>query len=287
MTRGSSEFEMTLTFPIRSDKLSMSVSATSHLASVRSEFQQIDVYETDVFGRVLLLDGHVQLAEFDERAYHEALVWIPLLNVPDPKSALVVGGGDGGVIRELCKHPALERIDMVEIDSEVVRVSREFLPAVSDGAFEDPRVQLHIADAFEFVRNAKQSYDLIVIDCTDVYEEEDGELSERLFTTEFYQDVLARLSPNGMAVTQGDNPVFCPYSLEEISTLFGSVFPNIGSYWALVPSFGGVSAFCWGSRSTNLAADIPSIWPSVGLQYLHPTTYRFAQSELPFARLSQ
>ena len=273
---------MTLTFPIRSDKLTMSVAASAHLASVRSRFQQIDVYDTEVFGRVLLLDGHVQLAEFDERAYHESLVWIPLINLESPKSALVVGGGDGGVIRELCKHSGLVQIDMVEIDDEVVRVCREFLPAVSGGAFDDPRVRLHIDDAFEFVRCSTVTYDLVIVDCTDVYEEEDGELSERLFTQEFYSDVARRLTPGGMVVTQGDNPVFCPYSLEEISSLFGSVFPRTGTYWASVPSFGGCSGFCWGSKGRAVEPQREFRFDDVSLAYLNHATYQTSLSKLPF-----
>src|SRR4028118_382960 len=98
---------MHLTFPIRSDKLSMNVFVRDHVAHVKTEFQTIDIYDTDVFGRVLFLDGHVQLAEFDEHAYHESLVHIPMLSMPEPRRALVVGGGDGGVLRELVKHKSL------------------------------------------------------------------------------------------------------------------------------------------------------------------------------------
>lgn len=269
---------MTLTFPIRSDKLSMSVHATSHLADVKTEFQKIDVYDTEVFGRVLMLDGHIQLTTFDERAYHEALVHVCLLNVRDPRKALVVGGGDGGVLRELCRYPSLSQIDMVEIDVEVVNVSKRHLPEVSGGAFDDPRVNLHIADAFEFVRSSTDTYDLIVVDCTDVYEEEEGELSERLFTDEFYRDVHARLSPDGFAVTQADNLVFCPYSLEEITAMFGRVFEQVGTYWAIVPSFGGFSGFCWGSKGPNIARTLaPDHFPS-DLTVLDEQQYRLALS---------
>jgi len=273
---------MILTFPIRSDKLTMSVMATAHLASVRSDFQQIDVYDTEVFGRVLMLDGHIQLTTFDERAYHESLVHVPMLNVAEPKSALVVGGGDGGVIRELCRYPSLEHIDMVEIDAEVVRISLEFLTEVSGGAFDDPRVSLHLADAFEFVRSSTRSYDLIVVDCTDVYEEEVGELSERLFTDEFYKDVLARLSPSGFVVTQADNPVFCPYSMAEIKDMYSRIFSNTGSYWAMVPSFGGFSGFCWGSKGAEIAGSCPNHSIVRGLSYIQASRYQQALSQLPW-----
>lgn len=270
---------MTLTFPIRSDKLSMNVLTTAHLLHRETPFQTIDIYDTEVFGRALLLDGHIQLTEFDERAYHEALVQIPLHSIPNPQAALVVGGGDGGVIRELCRF-GVPHIDMVEIDSGVVEASREHLPFLSDGAFDDPRVHLHIADAFPFVKNAERRYDLIVIDATDVYEEEEGELSEMLFTSEFYRDCLNALTEGGMVVTQADNLVFCGYSLDAILEEFGKVFPTTGSYQALVPSFGGYSGYAYGSRGTTLRPD----WPAskVDLAYLNETTYRLALTPLRF-----
>jgi spermidine synthase len=270
-----------LTFPIRSDKLSMNVEATEHLASVQSPFQQIDVYDTPVFGRVLLLDGHVQLTEFDEHAYHEALVWVPLLNVPEPRTALVVGGGDGGVLRELCKHPGIERIEMVEIDEQVVHVCREWLPNVSGGAFDDPRVNLRIDDAFPYTESATGPYSLIVLDSTDVYEDEQGELSEMLFTEEFYTNLRRLLSDDGFVVTQVDNPVFCPYSLRTVADRFSNVFRSSGNYWSLVPSFGGFSAFCWGSKGQSIGDVRDNDFERIGLKYLGPLTYRLGLEPVP------
>src|SRR3954469_12736883 len=142
--------DLVLDFPIRSDKLRMSVRASELLCRYQSNFQAIDIYQTEVFGKVLMLDGHIQLTEFDERAYHESLVQIPLMSIDQPKTALVVGGGDGGVLRELCKHPSIEHIDMVEIDAEVIEAGRRFMPELSDGAFDDPRVNLLIQVAFPF-----------------------------------------------------------------------------------------------------------------------------------------
>lgn len=273
---------MRLTFPIRSDKLEMSVLARDHLVHRRTEFQTIDIYDTDVFGRVLLLDGHVQLAEFDEAAYHESLVHIPLLSIANPRAALVVGGGDGGALRELVKIDSLERIDMVEIDGDVVEVCREHLPMISAGAFDDPRVHLHIADAFPFVKASQDRYDLIILDSTDVYEETSGSLSEQLFTEAFYRDCRRLLSPRGMVVTQADNPIFCPYSLAEIGKSFASVFPTWGSYTALVPSFGGMSEFVWGSVGGRLAPDFRS--PGFELVYLDAATYAFSRALVSFHR---
>lgn len=259
----------------------MTVEVQEHLASVQSPFQKIDVYDSEVFGKMLLLDGHIQLTTFDERAYHESLVWVPLLNITQPKRALVVGGGDGGVLREICRCQSIEAIDMVEIDQAVVEVSKQHLPTVSAGAFDDPRVNLVVGDAFEYCKGEHEPYDLVVVDCTDVYEDEEGELSEMLFTSAFYADVLRLLKPDGFVVTQADNPVFCPYSRDEVLGLFGQVFPVTGSYWGLVPSFGGVSAYVWGSRQATVRpeSEVPS---GMGLVYLNDANYSSALLPLVF-----
>ncbi|HRF59551.1 MAG TPA: hypothetical protein PLH94_06490 [Fimbriimonadaceae bacterium] len=271
-------------YPIRSDKLSTRVGVRAVIHESQTEFQQITILDTEVFGRMLLLDGHIQLTEFDERAYHEALVQIPLLNVPRPRRALVVGGGDGGVLREICRHASIEHVDIVEIDVGVIDACRTHLPNLSNGAFGDPRVDLHIGDAFAFVQADREPYDLIVVDCTDVYEDEEGGLSEMLFTEGFYQDCRRLLSSDGFLVSQADNLVFCPYSLEAIRNAFGSVFPGVGSYQALVPSFGGFSGYCWASQGP----DVATTWSTVPnpaafeLRYLNAATYALAFHELRF-----
>ena len=259
----------------------MNVLATDHLHHEVTPFQTIDIYQTEVFGKVLLLDGHIQLTEFDEKAYHESLVHIPLLNLPNATAALVVGGGDGGVIRELCKA-GIGQIDMVEIDNGVVEASKKHLPFLSNGAFEDSRVNLLIEDAFGFVKNQNSKYDLIVVDSTDTYEDEDENLSEALFTTKFYTDCKEALKPGGIVITQADNPVFCPYSLIEIKKSFSAVFDTVGNYTSLVPSFGGYSAFCYGSSGKILADTMPNIDPG-RFAYLTKTTYALAFSTLNFS----
>lgn len=257
----------------------MTVKVTETLCHRKTDFQTIDILQTDAFGRILLLDEHIQLAELDEHAYHEALVHIPLLSVAKRKRALVVGGGDGGVLRELVKHPTMEQIDMVDIDGGVVEESRRHLPFVSDCAFDDPRVNLTIGDAFPFVKQDRPAYDLIIVDATDTYEEEDGEISAALFTDEFYADCKRLLAPGGFVVTQADNLLFCPYSLDEIMANFGRTFAHVGSYWAMVPSFGGYSGYCWAGQQPL----VPN-WhqPEFSCKYLSELTYRMAFQPLPF-----
>ena len=269
-----------LYIPVRSDKLGLQVEVLDTVFSAVSEFQRVEVVETATLGRVLLLDGHVQLSELDEHAYHESLVHIPAMSVPALSRALVVGGGDGGVVRELCRHSTVERIDMVEIDATVIEASREAMPSVSGGAFDDPRVHLYIEDAFAFVKQAGEKYDLVVVDCTDTYEEEEGELSESLFTREFYDDLRRVLSPGGFVVSQADNLVFCPYSTRDAVRRFSEVFASVGTYWCIVPSFGGFSGFVWGCDAGSLSTTVGDA--PAGLRYLDATTYALAMRPVPF-----
>ena len=257
----------------------MSFSVIRELCNIQTEFQNVTILETDVFGKALLLDGHIQLTDFDEAAYHECLVQIPAMNLPNFKRALVIGGGDGGVIREICRHSTVTHVDMVEIDRGVVDACSQWMPNLNAGAFEDPRVHLHITDAFPFVKNATETYDLIVVDSTDTYEEEEGEISEMLWTKEFYQDLSRLLAPEGIVVTQADNHVFCPYSSEEVLDLFRHAFPNSGFYFGLVPSFGGYSGFVWGSKDNQLEIDLT---PPQGCAYLNNITYQLAFTNLKF-----
>ncbi|MBS1721067.1 MAG: polyamine aminopropyltransferase [Armatimonadetes bacterium] len=273
--------EKFFTFPIRGEKLSMTVEVENWVHTRQTEFQRIDILDTLAFGRILLLDGHIQLATLDEFAYHEALVQMPMLSMAAPKRALVIGGGDGGVLRELVRHSSLTHIDMVEIDAGVVEASKEFLPTLSAGAFDDPRVHLHIADAFPFVKSITEPYDLIVADSTDVYEGEDGNLSEMLFTQGFYEDCKRALSKDGFLVTQADNIVFCPYSVESILELFGKVFPKVGHYAGMVPSFGGYSGYAWASHGATIRPDLERA-KSLGLRYLNPATIGLAEANWPF-----
>ncbi|MBI1757126.1 MAG: spermidine synthase [Fimbriimonas ginsengisoli] len=269
-----------LNFPIRGDKLSMSVEVRSQIARLQTPFQTIEIVDTPVLGTLLLLDGHIQLSTLDEHAYHESLVQIPMATLPEARRALVVGGGDGGALRELCRHSGLETIDLVEIDRGVIDLCRRHMPELSAGAFDDPRVAVHCEDAFGFMKLPRELYDLIVLDVTDVYEGEDGALSERLFTGEFHDACARALAPGGLLVTQADNLVFCPYSLEAILDILRGVFPKTGAYQALVPSFGGYSGFAWAGHRRQLSSQCPGSLD--GLRYLTPTTWALAFEPLPF-----
>ncbi|MCW5944141.1 MAG: polyamine aminopropyltransferase [Fimbriimonadaceae bacterium] len=238
-----------VTMPIRSDKLTVTMKVHKVVHQLQTDYQELTILDTEVFGRALLLDGHIQLTEFDERAYHECLVQIPLLSLIEPRSALIIGGGDGGVLREIARHGSIERIDMVEIDAGVIDACREHLPFLNAGAFDDPRLNLTIGDAFSYVMAATGAYDLIVVDATDRYEDETGALSENLFSKAFYADLLRLLTDGGFVVSQADNNVICPEMTQAALSEFAAVYPRSGFYQGLVPSFGGYSGFIWGAKS--------------------------------------
>jgi spermidine synthase len=164
--------------------------------SGRSRFQQVDIFDTREYGRVLALDGLVQLSTKHEFVYHEMLVHPALFYAPGPKNALIIGGGDGGALRELVKHP-LQEILMVDMDQEVVDLSKKYLPSLSNSAFKDRRVTLVHEDAFPILSKYKNSFDIIISDCTDSYGPSKG-----LWSRRFYGFILRALTPKGVASFQ-------------------------------------------------------------------------------------
>ena len=158
----------------------LSIRVDKQLYSGQSEFQRIDVFDSQEFGRFLTLDGYMMLTEKDEFIYHEMMVHIPMAVHPNVKDVLVIGGGDGGVVRELCRYPEIEHIDLVEIDPQVVEVCRRYLPFTTC-CLDDPRVSIHYEDGLRYVRTPVEQYDLIIVDSTDPFGPGEG-----LFTREFY-----------------------------------------------------------------------------------------------------
>ena len=166
-----------------------------------SPFQQIDIFDTPDFGRLFTLDGIVMLTEKDEFIYHDMIVHVPMATNPDIKKVLVIGGGDGGTVRELCRYKSVEKIDMVEIDEMVVTAAKKYLPFTSC-SYDDPRVTLRFEDGLKFIRSVENEYDLIIVDSTDPIGPGEG-----LFTKEFYGNCERALRENGILVNQHE----CPY----------------------------------------------------------------------------
>nr|WP_300129525.1 polyamine aminopropyltransferase [uncultured Butyricicoccus sp.] len=181
----------------------LSIRVDRQLYSGQSEFQRIDVFESPEFGRFLTLDGYMMLTEKDEFIYHEMIVHVPMAVHPHVQNVLVIGAGDGGVIRELTRYPDIEHIDMVEIDPEVVSVCRKFLPKTAGSWLDDPRVSIHYEDGLKFIRRRENAYDLIIVDSTDPFGPGEG-----LFTREFYGNCYKALRDDGIMVNQHESPFY-------------------------------------------------------------------------------
>lgn len=209
----------------------------------KTPYWDLSIFENKIFGRVLALDGIIQLTENDEYAYHEMMVHVPLLAHPNPKSVLIVGGGDGGILRETLKHKNLETIIQVEIDETVIDLSKKHFPKVSDGAYENPRERLVIQDAAKFVKETQERFDCIIVDSNDP----EGP-AKVLFTEEFYGDCKKILKSGGILVNQNGVPFLQKQEMALTAKARGPHFKNVTFYLTSVPTYvGGLMALGWAS----------------------------------------
>ncbi|MEQ8246590.1 MAG: polyamine aminopropyltransferase [Alphaproteobacteria bacterium] len=214
-----------------------------------TDFQHVEIFENEALGRVMALDGIVQTTEADEFVYHEMLVHVAAFALGDMRNVLIVGGGDGGALREVLRHP-VERATMVDIDGQVVALSKEFLPRLSAGAFDDARANVIVGDGVGFVNETTEKYDLVIVDSTDPVGPGEG-----LFTRAFYQRCESILAPRGVVVTQNGVPFLQADELRRTSQRFDGVFEHHGFYVIAVPTYyGGFMALGWGSNGLDLAA---------------------------------
>ncbi|WP_196140340.1 polyamine aminopropyltransferase [Aliikangiella sp. G2MR2-5] len=214
----------------------------------RTEHQHLIIFKNEQFGNVMALDGVVQTTEKDEFIYHEMLTHVPMFAHGDAKRVLIIGGGDGGILREVLRHPGVEHVTMVEIDAAVVDMCKQYFPGHSDGAFDDPRVNLVIADGVDFVVNNQDKFDVIISDSTDP--EGPGEV---LFTSRFYQGCKDALNQGGILATQNG---VCFMQLDEVITTFNrfnGIFTDRWFYAAPVPTYvGGIMTLSWGTDNPEL-----------------------------------
>ena len=187
---------------LHTPNVKFSIKVDRQLYAGRSEFQRIDIFDSKEFGRFLTLDGYMMLTEKDEFIYHEMITHVPLCVNPDTRDVLVIGGGDGGTVRELVRYPGIRHIDLVEIDELVVEVCRKYLPQTA-GCLSDKRVAIHYEDGLKFVRHAKDAYDLIIVDSTDPFGPGEG-----LFTREFYGNCYKALREDGILINQHESPFY-------------------------------------------------------------------------------
>lgn len=212
----------------------------------KSKFQEIMVFENPYFGRVLVLDGVVQLTERDEFIYHEMLTHVVMHAHPEANNVAVIGGGDGGAVREVLKHDCVKKLYFVEIDEEVINVSKRFFPSVSS-AIDDPRVEIRCMDGAEFIKDMKNSLDVIIVDSTDIIG-----FAKSLFTVEFFKSVRDALTENGIFVTLSESLIFHKELVYEVQSSMKLIFPIVDLYTASIATYAGNWwSFSVGSKSLD------------------------------------
>ncbi len=242
----------------------LSIKVDKQLYSSTSRFQRIDIFESLEFGRFLALDGFMMLTEKDEFIYHEMITHVPMAVNPDIKKILVIGAGDGGVLRELVKYATIETIDVAEIDEEVVNVCKKFLPNTACG-FDDERVHIYYQDGMKFIRRHVGEYDLIIVDSTDPFGPGEG-----LFTKEFYGNCYNALKEDGIMVNQHESPFYeeDAAAMKRAHKRIYDSFPVSKIYQAFIPTYpSGHWLFGFASKKYHPIRDMnESRWESFGIK---------------------
>ncbi len=213
-----------------SDNLQLSFRVKDQLLSIKTDYQRIDLFDTYDFGKLLSIDGTVQLTERDEYIYHEMITMLPYYFNTKPETALIIGGGDGGAAKRLLKLN-FKNIVNAEIDRNVVEVSRKYFPEISS-SFDDKRVKLIIGDGIKYIKNSNEKFDRIIIDSTDPVGPAEG-----LFSKEFYNDIKNHLTDGGIAVTQSGSPYYQEKALSLAYKGLSGVFSNVKTYLAFIPTY--------------------------------------------------
>lgn len=244
-----------------------SIQVDRQLFCGQSEFQRIDVFDSREFGRFLTLDGYMMLTEKDEFIYHEMITHVPMSVHPCAKRILVIGAGDGGVIRELTRFPEVEHIDLVEIDELVVEVCKKYLPKTAC-CLDDERVHMHFEDGLKFIRHCEDIYDLIIVDSTDPFGPGEG-----LFTKEFYGNCYKALKEDGIMVNQHESPFYLEdaQAMQRAHKRIVESFPISRVYQAHIPTYpSGHWLFGFASKKYHPVRDHNAVkWNAMGL----PTKY--------------
>ena len=241
-----------------------SIKVDKQLVSVKSDFQRIDIFESQEFGRFLTLDGFMMLTEKDEFIYHEMITHIPMAVNPKAKKILVIGAGDGGTVRELVKYEHIERIDMVEIDKMVVHICCEYLPKTAN-KLDDKRVHIYYEDGLKFVRSKANEYDIVIVDSTDPFGP-----GEDLFTREFYGNCFNALKEDGILVNQHESPYYeaDAKATARANKQLRAVFPFATVYQLHIPTYpSGHWLFGFASKKYNPVENLKADeWNKFGIE---------------------
>lgn len=243
---------------------------TTKLADVHSPYQHIEVYQTEFFGKVLVLDGIIQLTEMDNMGYHEMITHVPMLSVDNPKRVLIVGGGDGGSLQQVLRYQFVEEAVVCELDQRVVDLSRQYFDFFGD-PWTDPRANLVVQDAFEYLKHQVGSFDVIISDTTDPIG-----MAERLFSEEFYHLMVQALTPGGAITTQCEQMFFDSGLITQIYRFAGKLARHPAYYHALIPTYpGGGIGFMYIS-DTHWRQGLDRPYPPGEMKYLNPAVHQAA-----------
>ena len=250
-----------------------------YIYSGKTAYQDVEIIETDFFGRCLVLDGKIQSAEYDEFIYHESLVHPAMIAHPEPRDVIVLGGGEGGALREILKYKSVHELLMVDIDREVVSLCEKYLPEWNGGAFKDPRTELLFMDARKYMENNDKKWDVIIIDITEPLDDSPAYL---LFTREFYQLLAQRLKKNGVIALQAGN--LNPRLLQCHGAIYNTLkmaFSHVDSYGVYIPSYDTVWGFLFASQEGVIRDKSPEIIDNIiaqrtigDLEYYDGLTHR-------------
>jgi len=244
-----------------------------------TEHQRLKVFQNGTFGRVLTLDDVVQTTEGDNFVYHEMLTHVPILAHGAARHVCIIGGGDGGMAREVLRHQSVKKVTMVEIDGGVVEFSKQYLPTLSQGAFDDPRLNLVIADGADFIRTTEGGFDVIIVDSTDPIGP-----GEVLFSDTFYGHAKRALTPGGIIVTQNGVPFMQGDELTNTMRAFQALFADASCYLATVPTYaGGPMAFGWGTDGDARQTPLATLQDRLAASGLTPDYYTPEVHQAAFA----
>lgn len=249
------------------DYIKISLSSKKTFYQSRSVFQKIQVLQNPRFGKFLTLDGAVQTTEGDEFIYHEIMVHPAMFLHPNPKNILVIGGGDGGILREALKHP-IRNAYLVEIDKKVIDLCKKYIPKISKGSFSNKKVKIIIDDGAKFVRNTKNKFDIVIVDSSDPIGP-----ARVLFTRRFYSAIKNILTPKGIMVRQSGSSFLQTQELKENYKFLKKTFPTTHVFLAAIPTYiGGFFTFLMASKQKNLTNPSKRTINNSRFKKLHPKT---------------
>lgn len=262
----------------QTDNMRLSVRTTRVLHHEQTPYQELVIVETPQWGRLMALDGFFQTCDRDEFVYHEMGAHVPLFTHPDPKRVLIVGGGDGGMAREVARHPGVEHVDLVEIDERVIECCKTYFPQIAVVLSGNPKVHVHVADGIKWVREHEAEYDVVIIDSSEPIGPGEG-----LFTAEFYASVYRCLTGDGVMVAQTESPWVNAAVIQRAYSGIRKSFPITRLYTCAVPTYPtGLWSFTLGSKKYDpLEADPEARFAALGRMRYYTPDVHFAAFQLP------